>query len=152
MRQEWSKCFIYRSLCNAHISERTWGGPDHRSIWLPKNLSVLCLQKDSGMKRKCYYPNFTGNRGDTSNTSAPSSCPCMHKPWLWMSNLVLASAASVVAHQPLSSLPSPDGWHCAWRFRLWALWEAYYMVTNPTLIKILGNYFSMNVRIIIKKS
>jgi len=55
---------------------------------------------------------------------------------------VLAAAAHAAAHQPLL----PDGWHHARRFRLCALKESYYMLTNPTLIKILGNYFTRSMR------
>lgn len=76
--------------------------------------------------------------------------PARAHTWPWVSNLALASAAGAVAHQPLFS--SPDGWHRAQCFKRWALREAYYMVTNPTLIKTLGNYFSRNTRIIIKES
>lgn len=50
-----------------------------------------------------------------------------------------------------ASVSSPSGWHCAWCFNCEALREVYYMVANPTLIKILGNYFSRNTRVIIKK-
>lgn len=141
MRVQWDRSgprALLSEACATHASAADQITAASGCLKIPP---VLRLHRDSWMKRKRCYPNRTGSRGGASNTSAPPSRPCTHKPRRWARDPVLAGAASIAAHSASFS-PSPDG--C-----FWALRGTCYMVTNPPLIITLGNYFSENVVITI---